>query len=158
MEDRQRNDHPDPHGRPGIHAPTETRPPGHPAIPAYACFGARNAVESGIRSPCLSDAREQHADWLELCALKDSDRNASLSDLIRELDVSGSLDASPSLEDTPEEEDVVVGESVSEESGRTEGKNQYHNSKSQGVKDEAEPLFVFFIRHGLPVSLLIINT
>jgi len=101
---------------------------------------AKKSTESGIRSPCLSDAREQNADWLELCALKDSDRNASLSDLVRELDVSGSFDASPALEDTLEEEDVAVGGSVSEEPGRTEGKKQYEAAADDAFLEVSERL------------------
>jgi hypothetical protein len=101
---------------------------------------AKKAVESGIRSPCLSDAREQHADWLELCALKDSDRNASLSDLLRELDVSGSFDASPSLEDTHEEEDGTLAENVSEEPARTEGKKQYEAAADDAFLEVSERL------------------
>jgi hypothetical protein len=84
----------------------------------------RKPGEGGIPSPCLSDSRERLADWLELCALKDSDRNASFSDLVRELDVSGSFDAASSLEDTLEDEDVTVATNVPEEPSHNEGKNQ----------------------------------
>jgi hypothetical protein len=90
----------------------------------------KKTIENGIRSPCLSDAREQHADWLELCALKDSDRNASLSDLVRELGVSGSFDALPVLDDG--EEDGSVTESVFDEPARAEGEKQY-----EAVADDA---------------------
>lgn len=56
-------------------------------------------AERGVRSPCLTDSKEQQADWLELCALRDSDHNASFSDLVAEFDVSGSEDAELSEED-----------------------------------------------------------
>lgn len=101
---------------------------------------SRKPTESGIRSPCLSDAREQQADWLELCALRDSDRNASLSDLVRELEVSGSYDAMSSSGDTPEEEDVVVRDQVREEPARTEGKNQYEAAADAALLEISERL------------------
>jgi len=80
--------------------------------------------EGGIPSPCLSNSREQLADWLELCALKDSDRNASFSDLLRQLEVSGSSDASPSLEDAFDDEDLAGAENAVEEPAQNECKNK----------------------------------
>jgi hypothetical protein len=103
--------------------------------------GGRKPGESGIPSPCLSDSRERLADWLELCALKDSDRNASFSDLVRDLDVSGSFDASPSLEDTLEDEDVAGAEIAIEEPVQHENKNKCE-AAAEGAFLEVSERFV----------------
>jgi hypothetical protein len=83
-----------------------------------ASAASKNLSETGIRSPCLSDPKEQHADWLELCALRECDRNASLSDLMAALNVSGSYDALIPPEEV-DEEYVPSGAGVIEEGQET---------------------------------------
>ena len=63
----------------------------------------------GLHVPKLTDSREDNADWVELYALKDSDGNASFSDLKSALSQSGTADA---LED---EEDDGLSEPMTDD-------------------------------------------
>jgi len=53
--------------------------------------------------PKLSDSAEEKADWVELYALKDDDGNASFSDLLTALGISGTADAAEEDDDDAED-------------------------------------------------------